>query len=522
MTLAPRVVFASIVFAAASAHADRPPGVCIDVSASFVPEDELQIVAWVEDANGAFVDTIYVTSKIGRYGLGNRPGRFDFNSGSPEHDSWPYGRRITTFPVWAHRHGQTFPLIVPQNGDDDQLSHPFEESSPEDTPPYCMPMLPDSPSFDAISCASVSYSDKGVFSPTETSLYPPRADVTRQPDVDSASVDMYRALDVFDAISQATPIGGVRAELHWAAPPRVELGDYVLWMEVAKSADTNAFYDASRYPAPTGIPYAGYGVPYRGQPSVVYRVPFRIDTVACEAATADYVGYGDPDGNDGLLRAPDATITSAAARLGLVGADRLRVAMEPSLASGPPPAPTGLTSTEVTSANATLAFVEEAHAIGYDVKIRAESAITTDNFDASTTVTAAMTPAGRGATQTFAVAGLVPQTTYWVGVRAYDGCFEHGAIATASFTTPAMQTGAVDACFVATAAYGSMLANDVGILRRFRDAMLRRTVLGELAVETYYTFGPAAAGAIAPSDLLRATARAALAPFVRAAKRELD
>jgi len=55
---------------------------------------------------------------------------------------------------------------------------------------------------------------------------------------------------------------------------------------------------------------------------------------------------------------------------------------------------------------------------------------------------------------------------------------------------------------VATAAYGSVMANDVAMLRRFRDGVLERTVLGELAVETYYTFGPAVAGMIGESELV--------------------
>jgi len=530
MTRRARSLSLLVALVAPPARADRPAGVCIDVAASFVPTDELQVVAWVEDRQGRFIDTVYVTSKIGRYGLGNRPGRFDFNSGSPVHDSWPYGRRITTFPVWAHRHGQTFPMIVAQNGDESQLSHAFDQSSPEDTPPFCMPMLPDDPSFDAVTCASVSYSDKGTFSPNATSLYPPRADVTRQPNVDSAAVEMYRALDTLDAVSQATPIGGVRAELHWAAPASVDLGDYVLWMEVAKAYDTNAGYDARRFPSPTGIPYSAYGKPYRGQPSVVYAVPFRIDMVAGSATTTDYVGYGDPDGLDGALRAPDATITTdtpgaGGSRLLLIsdaGAMyRLRVDMQPSLASDPPLAPANLAPASIAASTATLTFAEPDGAtrlVGYEVRIRAGSPITAENFESATRVTAAVTPIGAGMPQTIQLVGLLPQTTYWIGVRGYDSCSNQGALAVASLTTTAVTSGSVDACFVATAAYGSLLANDVELLRRFRDAALRSNVLGELAVETYYTFGPAPAGVIANSELLRASARAVLAPLVGAVK----
>ena len=69
-----------------------------------------------------------------------------------------------------------------------------------------------------------------------------------------------------------------------------------------------------------------------------------------------------------------------------------------------------------------------------------------------------------------------------------------------------------------------MLHRDRGVRladgERRRDAapvprlVLEQTALGELAVETYYTFGPALAGVIGESELLRATARAALGPAV--------
>ena len=64
-----------------------------------------QIVAWIENPSGVYVDTVFITKQTGTYGMGNRPGRSDLNSGP----LWPYGRRITTFPVWAHRHGLEFP-----------------------------------------------------------------------------------------------------------------------------------------------------------------------------------------------------------------------------------------------------------------------------------------------------------------------------------------------------------------------------------------------------------------------------
>src|SRR4051812_7716319 len=109
-------------------HVDYKPMGRPDLTAGKNPGS--QIVAWLEDGSGKFVDTIYITAQTGTYGLGNRPGRVDFNSGP----FWPYGRRITTFPVWAHRKTLfgspdllEFPEIEFQNGDDNNLSHPFNE-----------------------------------------------------------------------------------------------------------------------------------------------------------------------------------------------------------------------------------------------------------------------------------------------------------------------------------------------------------------------------------------------------------
>ena len=113
----------------------------------------------------------------------------------------------------------------------------------------------------------------------------------------------------------------------------------------------------------------------------------------------------------------------------------------------------------------------------------------------------------------------MPETDYWIGVRAYDGCHNGGDVAITKITTAARVSGAVDACFVATAAYGSMMANDVEMLRHFRDSMLQTNALGELAVETYYTFGPAIAGVVGESDLLRSTARDALRPIIERVRR---
>jgi hypothetical protein len=526
------VALVSLFLGSSLAHAERPPGVCIEVGVDFTPTDNLQIVAWLEDTAGAYVDTLYITQKTGRFGMGNRPGRHDFNTGSPTGDTFPYGRRDQTFPVWAHRHGKQFPLVVFQNADDDNLSHPFAQSSPETPPPYCRPIQPTEAEFDSGTCASAAFSDKGMFS-SGSSLYPPRSDLQRRPE-DSPSVDQFRTSNPFDAVSRATPPGGVATTATWAAPQTVDFGDYVLFVETSKTYDFNATYNATTFPAPTGIPWAEYGKPWRGQPSIVYRVPFSVAMTETSALTDTFVGYGDPTGETGTLNPPDATITtttpgSGASRMQLVSDGsamyRVRVHTKAELDAT---APAGITSAQVvdvTSMTAQLSFVASGddgtsgQLTGYDIRIRAGSPITEANFADATPITMDVAPGAPGELQTINLGGLLPETEYWIGIRPFDNCFNRGELTVLQLTTSDRDVAAVDWCFVATAAYGSVLANDVTMLRHVRDSLLRTTVLGELAVATYYTFGPAAAGMIGESDLLRASARAILEPIVAMVRR---
>jgi hypothetical protein len=521
----------------------RADSQCHLVRLTFEPTDALQIVGWVEQADGTFVDTIYLTQKIGRYGMGNRPGRFDFNSGPPVHDMWPYGKRITTFPVWAHRHGKTFPEIVFRNADESNLSHPLQDSSPEHTPPYCRPMKQGSPNtggdgsdYDTGTCATgMVGTDKGHFDPGgATSLYPPRADIARQCDsnvyCDDPSVDMYQSLNPFDAVTQATPAAGTPVTVTWTIPSTLPAGDYVVFVEVAKGFDFNGTFNSTSFPPPSNIPYGDYGAPYRGQPSVVYKVPITISTTDTAGATGSYAGFSDATGASGTLNPPDATMitegtpASGAQRLELISGtqDRVEVNVHSELDTVPPAAPDALQPIAVTATSVTVQFVapgDDGHlgkATGYDIRYRTVDPLTAANFDdpKSTPYLLSVQPVDPGMTQSVELDGLLPETDYWIGVRAYDDCHNNGDVAVVHVTTEARRGGYVDACFVATAAYGSKMAGDVELLRRFRDTLLRGSVLGELAVETYYTFGPPVAGVVGESDLLRALARDFLAPII--------
>ncbi|MEO8706690.1 MAG: CFI-box-CTERM domain-containing protein [Kofleriaceae bacterium] len=505
-------------------------GNCTTIDVDFMPAAQAsnpfapQIVAWLEQPDGTFIETIFITQQTGLSGIGNRPGRFDFNSGP----NWPYGRRTTVFPIWAHRHGLSWDTIGFKNSHDEDLSHPSDDSSLETH--FCRPLRSsgkDQPQWDAMTCASSVFTDKGKMDASARSLYPPRNDISKQAK-DDAVVDTYATLNPFDAVSGATPPSGTPATFSYIVPEELPFGDYVMMVEVSREFDMNGSYNPTVFPSPN-VAYSEYGQPYRGQPSVVYRMAFRIEDGETTASTKDYVGYGDPDGNDGALRSPDGTITmdvpgSGAARLQLLstaGASyRLRLVSRPQDDSIAPTAPGETQIAAVSSNRATIAFLAPGDdgvtgkAKRYELRYVVGPELGDATF-ASATLAATALPSPGGSVQAIELGNLLPETEYTVGIRAIDDCRNVGPISYVTFTTTERESGEIDACFIATAAYGSVMARDVEPLRRFRDTMLRGSVFGELAVATYYTFSPPVAGVVGESDLLRATARDLLDPIVR-------
>jgi lysophospholipase L1-like esterase len=69
-------------------------------------------------------------------------------------------------------------------------------------------------------------------------------------------------------------------------------------------------------------------------------------------------------------------------------------------------------------------------------------------------------------------------------------------------------------CFIATAAYGSLMEPHVKILRDFRDHFLLGNTVGDSFVRLYYTYSPPIADFIAEHDSLRTMVRISLLPVV--------
>lgn len=622
--------FASALIAA-PVRAEDPAVALIELT--FVPTDLAQIVVWAEriepDGKHTFMGTLGLTYAVASAGIGNRPGALQMNSGY----RWPYGRREGVLPVWAHRRAEApgakqFKRVIFQNrSSEGAASRTANDQSVDDY--YCLSFDRETTgreALDAVTCASVFSSDKGRFitqkdvsngyaEPFESepavgemralslySLYPPRRNAQRcaaagcfdHPDVDEFRSHATSVMPELDAISQATPAGNRTAR--WLASVPADWpadADYELYIEVNVEGDYNDEFSAARYPTPRQPSgrwdtwAEGYGYAYRGQPSVVYSIPFRIDR-ANDSDTSEPVGFGSVHGEDGKLRPmADDMITDNPEKTPGSGADRLRLtngaraslrvtqgdpckqpdppkecglACDPEsdscgelvcgddgtcqsvcLATDPPKQVTDLRVSEYPTRVrshmwARLSFrvpASERPITAYEVRVRPkggswEQAYTNDEEEELLPVALdvcadpedpmrnrcpSLEPGYK--IDEIDITGLQQSTDYEFSVAARDGsCNMLGPVAYASFRTPAREFTTVSPCFVATAAYGSPLAAEIGVLRQVRDRYLASHGLGRALIDVYYSFGPSLADVIGAHEWLRGVARTLLSPIV--------
>ncbi len=337
------------------------------VELSFTPTARAQIAIWIESADGALFRTVGLTESVAVRGIGNRPGALQMNSGF----RWPYGRREGVLPVWAYRRvaagADPFPRVI-FNGraSEGNASSAGSIGEPRNTRDdyFCLSfnrMTSTREALDAMTCPSVFMSNKGRYmtdadvsasygEPWQdrdgtgrmrplslTSLYPPRRDVVActgagcgdAPEVGLFARDARSIMPEIDAVTMATAAGHLPQQITFDVPADWPEGEYVAFVEVNVEGDYNGSYDDTTNPTPTQPTGTWdywamiYGYAYRGQPSVVYRVPFVLTAAGGEWSAAEPAGYGALQGEDGELHEMDDTITDAPSEWPGSGADRL-------------------------------------------------------------------------------------------------------------------------------------------------------------------------------------------------------
>ncbi len=561
------------------------------IEVEFTPTRRAQIAVWLTNESGTYLQTLALTQSVASHGIGNRPGASQMNSGF----RWPYGRREGVLPVWAHARAnapgaELFNRVIFQNRTaEGHASRSASDFSRDDY--FCLSFDTSASqrnALDAVSCASPFNSDKGRYitmadvtggydEPAESapgipssisldlfSLYPPRRDIRRcdtpgcfdHPDVDRYASDARRVMPEIDTVTVATPPGEMLQQLMFSVPSDWANGTYYVNVEINVEGDYGPSYGPTQYPTPdmTGpTPNSNndwdfwarnYGYPYRGQPSVVYRVPVQVGQTGMTSVDLPE-GYGSVSGqgsDGGTVRPLDSTIVNDPAmaagsgvdRLRNTGGSRVRVRAQSAEACQANANPSAIQGMEVTQYEerrdahryAHLAFrvpSDDGGVVQYQVRVSQEPITDAASFErarpanaASLEIEALTVPTTAAAGELIEVnfGGLSYETEYWIGIRALDDCNASSPVAVVQYTTPAVEFTTVSPCFVATAAYGTPMADEIGVLRRFRDRHLRSNAIGEALVETYYGVGPSIAGWVGESETRRDAVRTLLAPIV--------
>jgi len=360
------------------------------------------------------------------------------------------------------------------------------------------------------------------------------------------------AMPDIDAVTMATPAPDQLATVMYTVPQTWPAGDYVAWVEVNTEGDYNGTYNDMAFPTPMSGDWDSWamsnGYAYRGQPSVVYSVPFTLGSES-DFVAKDPVGYGAVDGvqdDASAMHVMDGTITNDPVSSPGSGADRLRmppgetervhVVVGECKPHAAPEAPTGFSAAPVDDPKRShqwghLQFVapkSEMKISHYDVRYSPIPITAGDDGNATSSFIQALpalaasdasvalsvpTDGAPGSQVAVDFGGLSAATEYWVAVRAIDICNSAGPHVVATMTTTKREFTKLSGCFVATAAWGSELAPEVAALRHVRDELRPASALFSAATELYYRTGPAAAAVIARSGGARALARRLIGPL---------
>lgn len=216
----------------------------------------------------------------------------------------------------------------------------------------------------------------------------------------------------------------------------------------------------------------------------------------------------------GLVKSETASLTHTEIKSAIENSVDAKPALSGRVATGgranaagalKPPAPSALSAAAGSSSQIDLDWTDNSsNESGFKIERKTESAGTYTQIDTvSTDVTS------------YSNTGLSESTQYYYRVRAYNSTDNSAYSNEANATTQAPSGGGDGGgCFIATAAYGSPMAKELEILRRFRDNILLINPISKKLVRIYYQISPPVADLIADHNGLRTLVRVALLPIV--------
>jgi hypothetical protein len=176
----------------------------------------------------------------------------------------------------------------------------------------------------------------------------------------------------------------------------------------------------------------------------------------------------------------------------------------------PPPEIPAVTTLAATDISSYAATIHMSYTVGYYTPVEVRFACKRPTDPAWFYTTWASRPADGNYTEV--LTRLVSQTQYQFKAQLrYDSTVIEGSVY--QFTTAAGSgTNLNDllayfGCFVATAAYGTSTAEQIDVLREFRDEVLLKNALGSVSVTLYYRLSPPVADFIAGNEAVRTLVR---------------